>query len=153
HEQRVSGDLDNDYTYTSRALLKTYKRGSEQVSYGYRADSDLLASVTSTSDTVSYDYDPVLSRLSTVTLAGAAASQKALTWEPGGARLTSAIDADLADFRCYDDRGRVRTIAHAGSMLATPCEQGPPALFERIDYEYDERDNRTRQVLTDAFAV
>ncbi len=147
-EERVSGPVENLFTYDARRLLTQTTRGSDSVGFTYTPSGQRL-SMTSPVGALTYGYDE-LDRLKTITGPGST-DVTTLEWEPGGARLTGVKGGSLGERRCYNARGQVSAVLNAGVSLVS-CDSLDTAsgLHSRFDYTYDGRGNRLKEVYRDA---
>jgi large repetitive protein len=137
------------YGYDGRARPTSVARtGQGTVSYAYQSGFDQLDSVASPSGSVFYEYnDATTRRLSTV-ITQNGAGQIDLTWEAGGQRLLTHKGGGLAETRCWDARGRLKSVTQAVDIV--PCDSTLNAtVLSQYVYDYDNRDNRTSQEFRD----
>jgi RHS repeat-associated protein len=143
-EQRASGTVTEAYGYdgeADRRLVTSIRRGTQLVAYGY-SPSGRRSSVTTAGGQVEYEYDDAYDRLARIrrnTEVGTA-----ITWEPGGERITELLGGGLRECRTYWGQGWLKQLSSVDAGAS--CES--PTPHERYVYHYDGRGNRTSEERT-----
>ncbi|MBJ6764140.1 hypothetical protein JGU66_25480 [Myxococcaceae bacterium JPH2] len=136
----ASGTVESEYRYDARGRLRSQRRGSETVTFGYHTNGQ-RNSVMSLAGAVGYGFDS-LDRIKSVT---GPAGESALEWEAGGARLLSVKGGNVVERRCYDSRGRMKAILNGTTDVTCSALSTASDRYSLFEYEYDGRGNRLKE--------